>query len=261
MAQSVPSEFTYLDNPAKVASWADRVSGIGGTVGSLVPGGFAAYGRIFHPAVSKEGEPVTWRQVCRETRRVPHPLMQWSAITRSTQAGWIGGPPDQGSLPARQYTSLLTALQTETDPAAPVVIGLWEGYGWIPGTTTVSFFRHPVSTPAAFPSEVMEGPRLVRPGRRYLLFATSLGALLQLPWRGVSGAWQDQQTPNLIWDADLTWFVASEVDLDSTIVGGTKGLIASLEANPSLETHTVELGDSLKVNADTVNLEVNTGDG
>jgi hypothetical protein len=47
--------------------------------------------------------------------------------------------------------------------------------------------------------------------------------------------WFDRP-PNLIWPADHAWFVQSEVDLDSTLVGGSRSLVDALLAAPCLET-------------------------
>jgi hypothetical protein len=61
------------------------------------------------------------------------------------------------------------------------------------------------------------------------------------------------QPPNLIWPADRSWFVQSEYDLDSTLVGGSRELVESLMASPELETWEVERSDSLEAWADKIN--------
>src|SRR5258706_6897762 len=67
---------------AAAGDWiAERLGGPLGTVGSVVPRGFAAYARLLHPVQYRDGPPLTWAQVCRLTGRVPHALMQWAAIT------------------------------------------------------------------------------------------------------------------------------------------------------------------------------------
>ena len=58
---------------------AERLRGAVGTVGSLVPRGFAAYARVLHPVELHYGHPpLTWAQVCQLTGRIPHVLMQWA---------------------------------------------------------------------------------------------------------------------------------------------------------------------------------------
>jgi hypothetical protein len=50
---------------------------------------------------------------------------------------------------------------------------------------------------------------------------------------------------NLFWPADRSWCVATEVDFDSTLVGGDTALIAAILAAPELEVWEVEPSDDL----------------
>jgi hypothetical protein len=59
--------------------------------------------------------------------------------------------------------------------------------------------------------------------------------------------------PNLIWPADHSWFVASEVDFDSTLVGGSAELVETIVQCPALEAWQVEPTDSLAIDADKIN--------
>jgi len=61
------------------------------------------------------------------------------------------------------------------------------------------------------------------------------------------------QSPNLLWPVDRSWCVATEIDFDSTLVGGSAELIAAVLANPDLEAFPVRPDDSLQADADTVN--------
>ncbi len=63
----------------------------------------------------------------------------------------------------------------------------------------------------------------------------------------------DREVPNLIWPEDRAWFVASEVDLDSTLVGGSRELIDELLAAPGLEVWEVDGEVSLQSDADKLN--------
>jgi hypothetical protein len=49
----------------------------------------------------------------------------------------------------------------------------------------------------------------------------------------------------LFWPTDRSWCVATEVDFDSTLVGGDADLIAAILAEPDLETWAVEPDDDL----------------
>jgi hypothetical protein len=57
----------------------------------------------------------------------------------------------------------------------------------------------------------------------------------------------------MIWPADRSWLVASEVDFDSTLVGGSAALIEAIVDSPKLEAWRVEPTDSLAEDADKVN--------
>ena len=59
--------------------------------------------------------------------------------------------------------------------------------------------------------------------------------------------------PNLIWPADQSWLVVSEVDFDSTLVGGSAALIEAIVASPKLEAWQVDPTTSLAEGADKIN--------
>lgn len=99
---------------------------------------------------------------------------------------------------------------------------------------------------------MLAAPRLELPHRAYLLFRGPLGAVL--PWccTGPQGRWG--QTPNLLWPTDRTWCVATEIDLDSTVVGGPHALVDAICAHPDLEAFEVGESDSLMVDGDDVDV-------
>jgi hypothetical protein len=49
------------------------------------------------------------------------------------------------------------------------------------------------------------------------------------------------QTPNMWWPPDRRWFVHTEVDALSTLIGGSEALIDELLGDETLETHDVEI--------------------
>ena len=63
-------------------------------------------------------------------------------------------------------------------------------------------------------------------------------------------AWQ---SPNLLWPADRAWFLATEIDFDSTLVAGDTDFIADVLACPALESWQVHPHDSLASDGDTIN--------
>ncbi|OJV81174.1 MAG: hypothetical protein BGO37_17060 [Cellulomonas sp. 73-92] len=104
---------------------------------------------------------------------------------------------------------------------------------------------------------VLGGPMLELPGRHHMLFAGSLddvGALAEGAARAdVRPFRPGTRTPSLLWPDDRSWCVATEVDLDSTLVGGPRRLIDTVLADETLEALEVSESDSLMVDGDQVN--------
>ena len=67
------------------ARWVEESLSNFGTLRALMPNGFAAYARIFHPAylTRDEERPVRWSTVASWTGRTVHPLMQVRTYRRS----------------------------------------------------------------------------------------------------------------------------------------------------------------------------------
>jgi hypothetical protein len=66
------------------------------------------------------------------------------------------------------------------------------------------------------------------------------------------------QSPNLWWPDDRAWFVATEIDFDSTFVGGDDPLIAVLVTDRRLEALPIALSARADAAADRVNSALNT---
>ena len=94
-----------------------------GTLRSLLPEGFAAYARIFHPAYLNKDEerPVRWSTVASWTGRTIHPLMQFERIAGLSEDAhdmykgppW-GSLPKDGSIPERECRTLVEVLRSFT---------------------------------------------------------------------------------------------------------------------------------------------------
>jgi len=246
-----------------VAAWiAPRLGPFGGRVGSVVPHGFAAYARVLHPVPIGEDRSTTWAAVCAATGRRAHALMQWQAIAGTTRPGqghtgvdveaWVGQPPEQGNLDPRAFVMLCDVLAVHTALDAPCTLALWDGYGWIQGSPSVAVLGGTESLPAALAYHVLHGPRLHHTNRDYLLFS---GPLPTAQPMGASStpSWLGSQSPNLLWPADRSWFVGTEIDFDSTLVAGSHELIASILAAPQVEAWPIGPDDSLAYDGDQVN--------
>ena len=253
-----------------VADWlGPRLGPFGGWVGSVVPRGFEAYARVLHPVYDGAGQRLRWAQVCAVTGRVAHPLMQWQAIAApaggggATAAGQLLDPPEQGRLDPDEVAALCEVLDGAT-PGVECVMALWEGYGWIHGSPAVAVFTATGdgsgggvddAVAPAFPPEVMTGPRLRLPGRGYLLFRGPVHAAADLGWSYRD--WFQPQPPNLMWPADRSWFVASEIDFDSTLVAGPRELIDEVLRDPRFDAWPVGPDDDLSLHGDTLNQPTN----
>lgn len=62
-----------------------------------------------------------------------------------------------------------------------------------------------------------------------------------------------RKSPNLFWPADHAWCVASEIDFDSTLVGGSNNLIEAVLKTSELDAWPVRPDDSLAADGDRVN--------
>ncbi len=252
-----------------VGGWiAPRLCGFGGRVCCIVPAGFAGYVRVLHPAADQQGAQASWARVCEQTGRVAHPLMQWQAISTAPRTGgqtrassWPGRAPEVGNAPPAVLAAMLEVLAGFTVDPAGCYHAVWDGWGWLDGggVTTFSYpeseprpFRPP-PLPPALPGEVLAGPRLRHPGRDYLLFRGPLRAALGIGHQ-ITADWRLPQSPSLLWPADRSWLLATEVDFDSTLVGGSAELVRELLQATRLEAWPVGVDDDLTIDGDRVNL-------
>ena len=241
-----------------VADWIrDRLHPFARDVGSVVPPGFAAYARVFHPATlaraSLDGAEVevTWAEVASWNGKAVHSEMQFHAL---------GGPwhrqphalgpkvhePRAGVLPARQCSALVSHLTKHTSTPDRCWFCLWDGYGDLqPGGSVMQFVStEPDKPPPPTPEpRYPEQKRRVRlPNRDYLLFKGSVDQ---------AAGWMEG--PNLWWPDDREWCVASEIDLPYTYVGGSSALIEDILADGQLEALPSAITDGITAYSDTIN--------
>jgi hypothetical protein len=209
------------------------------TVGALLPEGFDAYARILHPAYIKNDqgkeEAVSWATVASWSGRAVHPLMQFARIADldddpNTQPSW-GTRPQEGTFDRAQ--SLADLLRSFTSTPDHCWFSLWEGFGGLDMVPAVE-----------------EAPRVHTPGRAYLLFRGPLDALMAFQTSGLP--WGD--LPNIWWPDDRAWCVATEIDLESTYVGGSQGCIDRILNTAEIEAFTARVQDRVDEGADTINV-------
>ncbi len=118
---------------ANAGDWvAAGVRNFDGTVGSIVPAGFDAYARVFHPASRRMGSSeveVRWADVAAGNGRVMHPAAEWGSLTGSWEAheqpGLWDQPPRTGELPEAPATRLAAVLAQYTKSPKRSYFALW----------------------------------------------------------------------------------------------------------------------------------------
>jgi hypothetical protein len=234
---------------------APRLCGFGGRVCCIVPAGFAGHVRVLHPSAGEHGGLASWAQACQLTGRIAQAGAQTGA------SSWPGSDPDVGNLPPAVLADVLEILAGFTLDPGDCYHAVWDGWGWLRGGGAMSFayhtadprrFRLPPPSPPALPEEVLAGPRLSHPHRDYLLFHGPLRAALSIGHQ-VTADWRLPQSPSLLWPADRSWLLATEIDFDSTLVGGSTKLAAELLQATRLEAWPVGIDDELTIDGDRIN--------
>ncbi len=206
------------------------------TVRGMMPEGFPAYARLFHPAyVGEEMQPIRWSKVASWTGRTAHPLMSFARIANLSEdvaepdPPW-GEHPSGGSIPIPECRMLIDLFRGYTDTPDRCWFGVWEGNGYI-------------------------NPRLYRPARvkaphrDHLLFRGPLESVMKF-LEGDPG-FRHYVSPSIWWPDDRAWCVATDVDLPHSYVGGSEECIEALLARPELEALPARLDDA--VYDDTIN--------
>lgn len=266
---------TLLRDPAAARWVAAGLDGEFGSVGALVPAEFSTVLRLFHPAYAQStpphpGAPVRWQEVARWSGRIVHPLMAFERLavplSVQTQAPkpWHDSP-SWGRLDAPVLRDLVPLLAAHTQTPASCYFGVWEGHG-IFGREARRIFdgdtqdANPGHSQASALTDVEQARRLAGVNRAYLIYKGSVEAVhsfLDAPF---------YTTPNLWWPEDRGWFVATDVDLNSTYIGvgsgldssvgsgGNAGLIQTLQTHLRLEVLPILRSATTYFTGDTLNL-------
>jgi hypothetical protein len=208
----------------------------GAVVACLVPPVFAAYARVFHPAIryaEDDDVEVGWAAVAAANGTTGHPLMQWASVTGSLeyfenddQAPLWHGAPARGHLPVPQAERLVDVLRRHTTTPGDCWFGVAAALG------------NPVAKAATL--ALPRGPVWLVRGPIELAAAN----LADEP---------AEQSATLWWPADRSWFVATDADLVSTYVGGSEACVAAVLAAGGLEAAPAEPRHSVTGDADRVN--------
>ena len=242
---------------------------MGTPVTSIVPVGFDAYVRVFHPAGAPAPfETVTWREVAHWSGRKYHPLAQFERLSVPARSLW--GPPPfeqapfKGTLIPGVCELLVRQLAGLTGTPTACYFALWEGWGVLGGGWSgLKAVHHSDDGPDAIEAEVAEFqrqvallPRFEHPHRSYLLGRGPIGVACDLyrqplgpyPWPRLG------LTPQLWWPEDRAWVVATEIDFDSTIVATTNAGAEALLNCEGLEALLVPSDGRLDLDGDLINV-------
>ncbi|MFF2371540.1 hypothetical protein [Agromyces sp. NPDC058110] len=128
---------------------------------SVVPHGFEAYARVFHPIEGQRPIGSTWDEIRRDPEAWPrgweersatwhsladefgvtwHPLVQWGSIARASGEdgnwngipgpdGWRFSEPDQGSIDPGLLAAISRVLARFTSTPEAGQVAVWEGHG------------------------------------------------------------------------------------------------------------------------------------
>lgn len=194
-------------------------------VGSVIPVGFAAYARIFHPPLrlAEDGTetPVRWKDIAAANERSIQAEMQLlgsvAEPTKWSSSGRVlwNQQPELGSLPRDIAVRLAAILAVHTQTPGSCWFAVWEGF-------------------AALRPQVRTAPVVPLPHRNLLLLQ---GAVVEVGSTLTEGDWH-YQSPNIWWPDDRAWCVATEVDFTWSYVGGSAACIEQLLNDRELEAVT-----------------------
>ena len=221
----------------RAAEWlAPALHSFGSDTGSVIPLGFEAYARLFHPVeADRVGERRRrWADLAQETGRIVHPEMQFHMISRPVgrprpDGYHPGHGPNWGSLPTPERRVLVEVLAAATTTPGKCWFCLWEGRGGVDNRGVVE--------------------RVRLPHRNYLFYRGPIETALVSP----PGLEHWDQSPNLWWPDDRAWCVATEVDYAWTYLGGTNALIDRLLTDVRLEILPAQLTDRPFYDSDLLN--------
>jgi len=187
------------------------------------------------------------------------------------------GPGDHhGGLGNESLGTLLEIFSNFTTTPEECFPALWDGYGWMhPGSIaafkpllhpklhkffrpisiriSASRFRRGIRTQIqsldhlewhTLPEGVMKSERYKLPNREYLLMRGPLIEARKIGW--VFSESFQSQSPNLLWPRDRSWILATEIDFNVTLIGGSESLVAAILNAGSLTAERFRVTDTIE---------------
>ncbi|MEV8145672.1 hypothetical protein [Specibacter sp. NPDC078709] len=265
---------------------------------AVVPRGFPAYARIFHPTQRDrpldtktwhghdlpamgefEQQQVGWSAVAQAFGKQMHALAQFNRLPGPETPrlgpldaqGWRYSNPEVGNLAPDVLAKVAAYLCEDTATPEHGVTAVWDGWGGL--TSSAGYVQltqgedgaswvapQPEQTgPGLLPADVVNGEKLELPGRSYFLFETGARFYADPSWVN-HAPWHHEpqwpQSPSILWPQDHSWVLVTEIDFDSTVVGGSWELISALAQDPDIEALVLPAGADLTWDADVPNRPV-----
>lgn len=259
----------YVDDLTPAKWIAERLHPFAQDAGAIIPPCFDAYARIFHPATRRVGDvsvPVTWREIAEANLRAYHPEMQFGALVAlvgtptapRSQPGLFDDWPRTGTLRSHEARALVDVLAHHTMTPGRCWFAAWDGFGSLDDGSMMFAVGLSRDTPGVSPErpspdvyreKPKQHPTFQLPGRGYYLAKGPVTAALE----SVYGMRSDYRSASLWWPEDRAWCVATEIDLDSTYVGGSKECIAGVLSSPDLEALPAKPSDGVTYASDPIN--------
>lgn len=178
-----------------------------------VPAGFDKYCRILHRAHDDQsGYVARWSHYAQAVGVAIEQDTHWSEIVHRDPS-LSGCFPEEGSLDKISRTAFLDVVNRTLAPEACLYAGYWEGIApmHIPG---ISF------------------PTAVLGLRNQVMFEVALSALT-CTFNAAADA--PFQFPAVLYPEDRSWYLSTDVDYNSTLVGGTEQFIDAVLEDDTIE--------------------------
>ena len=231
---------------------------LGTRVCAIVPAGYEAYVRVFHHAEEYVGSVAIrrlWHELAQRSGRHMHAAVQFDRFA------WPN-PPREGSLDREEATALVSVLRAHTTTPDKCWLAIWHGFSQLTGAIEEKFARargseawftrgHGARSDFKPPADLADAPTVSLPNREYFLYRGPIDVVPR--FEHLTG---HLQTPNMWWPEDRAWFVATEIDFNSTLVACTRACaMALLSTGPGLEAMEASAETRLDVYGDTVNVK------
>jgi hypothetical protein len=228
---------------------------------TFMPSGYNHYIRVLHPLADRGGDrSFRWAEFARPDSL---PIKADASLKDVVAAdvmdqGWLDQyRPREGSMPQRTCERLTSVLRRFTSTPDTCWMAVWDGWGgwWPGGEYALVSPKKPNRIRAGFaqpkkPTRIRA--RFARASRRHRQVERAMAGververplsrfyfLFRAP---IDKAWSfHNQTPQLWWGEDRSWFVSTEIDGFSTYVGCAPDCADALLGSGDLETVEVPL--------------------